>query len=49
MDGTINLNILDMIINYNQSKNKNNQIKFKNLFKNQKIKIGGELLEINLI
>lgn len=49
MDGMINLNILDMIINQKKSLNKRLWIKFRNLLKSQKIKIGGELLEINLI
>ena len=49
MDGMINLNILVMIINQKKLLNKNPWIKFKNLLKNHKIKIGGELLEINLI
>ena len=47
MDGMMNLNILVMIINYNQYKEKNKLIKYKNLYKNQKIKTGGKLLEIN--
>jgi hypothetical protein len=47
MHGMMNLNILVMIINYNQFKKKNKLIKYKNLYKNQKIKIGGKLLEIN--
>lgn len=49
MDGMINLNILVMIINQKKLLNKSLWIKSNNLLKNHKIKIGGELLEINLI
>ena len=47
MHGMINLNILVIIINYNLYKNKNKSIKYNNLSKNQKIKIGGKLSGIN--
>ena len=47
MHGMINLNILVIIINYNLYKNKNKSIKYNNLYKNQKIKIGGKLSGIN--